>query len=116
MTEGEPVPLSLRPDRSKVIIDYMPHLKMHFVRVDTLTQKAWQKPPVINIITSMLLQPNVEMILMVDGEPRGKFKADTFKGMIRPNSVEVDTSEKIQKQLTHLKGLKITLGDHQKPS
>jgi hypothetical protein len=82
MTEGEKVPLALRPDKSKVIIDYMPHLKMHFVRVDELNKNAWQKIPVINTIVSMLMQPNVTMILMVSGTPQGKFKTDEFKKMI----------------------------------
>lgn len=100
MTEGEKVPLMLRPDKSKVIIDYMPHLRMHFVRVDQLNRNAWQKVPVINTIVSMLMQPNVTMILMVDGTPSGKFNTDEFKKMVispitSAEKVILDKSQKI---------------------
>jgi hypothetical protein len=111
MHDGEAVPLSLRPDKSHVVIDYMPHMKCHYVRVDSIYESAWTKPPVINTIVSMLMQPNVEMVLMVDGNPKGKFRVEAFKQMVKKINGEDVTKRQVEIDIEE--AAKILRPDHQ---
>ena len=75
---GDKVPISLRPNHSHVIIDYMPDMDAHFVRTLSPYQNAWAKAPVAGVIAGMVLQ-GLKIILMVDGSPVGKFREDTTR-------------------------------------
>jgi hypothetical protein len=55
--EGEhPWPLEMRPDRSHVIVDFMPATGMHYVRVDPSRPDAWKKPLVQYYLKSIAVQ------------------------------------------------------------
>jgi hypothetical protein len=68
--EGRPLPLELRPDRSKVVIDARKGQHVNNVRCDPRYPDAWRKPNVQRILAALAEAGSTLYLIKPSGEER----------------------------------------------